>query len=138
CSITAPMAEAVPLTPYLDGLLARGLRRGVVTNDAEAPARAHLAQVGVLTAFDIVIGCDSGHGAKPAPGPVLGALEALEARPEQALMVGDSLHDLMAGRAAGVQTVGVLTGLAERADLAPLADVVVPDLGHLPGWLDRL
>ncbi|MEO1579525.1 MAG: HAD-IA family hydrolase, partial [Pseudomonadota bacterium] len=118
--------------------LALGLRLGVVTNDAEAPARAHLAQVGVLTAFDIVIGCDSGHGAKPAPGPVLGALEALGARPEQAVMVGDSLHDLMAGRAAGVQTVGVLTGLAERADLAPLADVVVPDIGHLPGWLDRL
>ncbi|MEO0703271.1 MAG: HAD family hydrolase [Pseudomonadota bacterium] len=134
----APMAEAVPLVPYLDGLLARGLRLGVVTNDAEAPARAHLAQVGVLTAFDIVIGCDSGHGAKPAPGPVLGALEALGARPEQAVMVGDSLHDLMAGRAAGVQTVGVLTGLAERADLAPLADVVVPDIGHLPGWFDSL
>lgn len=135
---TAPMAEAVPLVPYLDGLLARGLKLGVVTNDAEAPARAHLDQVGVLTAFDVVVGCDSGHGAKPAPGPVLGALAALDTAPEAAVMVGDSLHDLMAGRAAGLRTVGVLTGLAARGDLAPFADAVMADVGGLPGWLDRL
>ena len=50
-------------------------------------------------------------------------------------MVGDSRHDLIAGRAAGMQTVGVLTGMAELADLAPFADVVLPDIGHLPLWL---
>ena len=49
-------------------------------------------------------------------------------------MVGDSTHDLIAGRAAGMQTVGVLTGMAE-AELAPLADAVLPDIGHLPDWL---
>lgn len=135
---TAPMAEAVPLVPYLDGLLARGLRLGVVTNDAEAPARAHLAQVGVLTAFDVVIGCDSGHGAKPEPGPVLGALATLGGAADQAVMVGDSLHDLMAGRAAGLRTVGVLTGLAKREDLVAYSDAVLSDIGHLPAWLDSL
>ena len=50
-------------------------------------------------------------------------------------MVGDSAHDLIAGRAAGMQCVGVLTGTATRADLAPLADVVLPDIGHIPDWL---
>jgi phosphoglycolate phosphatase len=34
-----------------------------------------------------------------------------------------------------MQTVGVLTGTAVEADLAPLADVVLPDIGHLPDWL---
>jgi phosphoglycolate phosphatase len=52
--------------------------------------------------------------------------------------VGDSRHDLVAGRAAGMRCVGVLTGLADRADLSPLADAVLPDIGHLPGWLDLL
>ena len=50
-------------------------------------------------------------------------------------MIGDSVHDLDSGRAAGMRTVGVLTGLASRDDLAPHADVVLPDIGALPGWL---
>ena len=34
-----------------------------------------------------------------------------------------------------MQTVAVLTGLAEAAVLAPYADAVLPDIGHLPAWL---
>jgi len=51
------------------------------------------------------------------------------------VMVGDSTHDLIAGRAAGMACVGVLTGTAVEGDLAPFADAVLPDIGHLPGWL---
>jgi phosphoglycolate phosphatase len=47
-------------------------------------------------------------------------------------MVGDSRHDLIAGRAAGMPTLAVLTGVADEAELAPFADVVCPDIGHLP------
>ena len=131
----APQAEAVPLAPLLDALRARGLRLGVATNDAEAPARAHLAGAGVLDRFDFIAGCDSGHGAKPAPGMCLGFAAAVGLAPAEVLMVGDSRHDLRAGRAAGMATVAVLTGLAGAAELAPLADAVLPDIGHLPGWL---
>ena len=60
---------------------------------------------------------------------------AVSAVPARSVMVGDSRHDLKAGRAAGMQTVGVLTGLAEKADLAPFADIVLPDIGHLTKWL---
>jgi len=35
-------------------------------------------------------------------------------------------------------TVAVLTGIAGAGELAPHADVVLPDIGHLPGWLDRV
>ena len=52
-------------------------------------------------------------------------------------MVGDSLHDLQAGRAAGMTTIGVLTGLAEADALAPMADVILPDIGHIPEWLAK-
>jgi phosphoglycolate phosphatase len=52
-------------------------------------------------------------------------------------MVGDSLHDLVAGAAAGMQRIGVLTGMARYEDLAPHADVVLPDIGHIPAWLNR-
>jgi len=63
---------------------------------------------------------------------------ALGLDPARVAMVGDSRHDLVAGRAAGMRTVGVLTGLAGSADLAPLADVVLADIGALPGWLAGL
>jgi phosphoglycolate phosphatase len=51
-------------------------------------------------------------------------------------MVGDSTHDLRAGRAAGMRTIGVLTGMARAQALAPLADVVLRDIGEIPAWLD--
>jgi phosphoglycolate phosphatase len=135
-SAAAEMAEAVPLRPLLGALRARGLRLGVATNDAEEPARAHLAQTGVSDLFDFVAGSDSGHGAKPEPGPLLAFARLCDVPPARVAMVGDSRHDLVAGRAAGMRTVGVLTGLASAEDLAPLADAVLPDIGHLPFWLD--
>ena len=134
----APLAEVQPLVPLLSGLRERGLRLGLATNDAEAPARAHLGGFGLTGLFDFVAGSDSGHGAKPEPGQLLAFARAMGLDPSRVVMVGDSRHDLMAGRAAGMRTVAVLTGVAEAPVLAPLADVVLPDIGGLPGWLDRI
>jgi phosphoglycolate phosphatase len=135
---SAPMAEAVPLRPLLQGLRGRGLRLGVATNDSEAPARQHLAAHGLTGLFDFVAGADTGHGAKPGPGMCLAFAAHLALSPGRVAMIGDSRHDLVAGRAAGMRTVAVLTGIATAEDLAELADVVLPDIGALPGWLDQL
>jgi phosphoglycolate phosphatase len=134
---SAPQANATPLVPLFDGLRARGLRLGVATNDAEGPARAHLNAAGVSGHFDFVAGFDSGHGAKPSPGQLLAFARAVGVAPDRVAMVGDSTHDLIAGRNAGMVTVGVLTGMAGAQDLRPFADAVLPDIGHLPDWLDR-
>lgn len=133
----APQVEAVPLAPFLNDLRARGLKLGVATNDAETPARAHLDSAGVTGLLDYVSGYDSGHGSKPDAGPCLAFARFLGLDPSRVVMVGDSLHDLHAGRAAGMQTVAVMTGLATDAELAPFADVVLPDIGALPGWLSQ-
>ncbi|WP_227269313.1 HAD family hydrolase [Roseobacter weihaiensis] len=131
----APQVEAVPLQAFLTDLRGKGYALGVVTNDAEAPARMHLTAAGVTQAFDFIAGFDSGFGAKPAPGPLLAFAQACDLAPEHVLMVGDSTHDLIAAARAGMRGVGVLTGLADSATLAPYADVVLPDIGHLPDWL---
>ena len=55
--------------------------------------------------------------------------------PAQIVMVGDSRHDLVAGRAAGMACVAVLTGMADQATLAPYADAVLPDITALPAWI---
>ncbi|MEQ3672992.1 HAD family hydrolase [Pseudophaeobacter sp.] len=134
---TAALSEAVPLAAFLDGLLARGKVLGVMTNDAEVSAISQLERSGVLDRFAFVAGFDSGHGAKPDADPLLAFCAATGVAPEQTAMVGDSLHDLIAGKAAGMTRIGVLTGMAAHGDLAPHADVVLPHIGHIPEWLDR-
>ena len=129
-----PQSEVPGLVETLKELSKRHVL-GVVTNDGEAPARSHLDSVGILGLFSFVAGYDSGHGAKPAPGPLLAFSKATGTSPDRTLMVGDSRHDLAAGRGAGMTTVGVLTGLAEALDLGDLADVILPDITHLPEWI---
>jgi len=132
----APMEPAVPLRAVLEGLRARGLVLGLATNDTEVPARAHLGGAGVLDLFAFVAGCDSGWGGKPAPGQLLAFSESVGLAPGRAVMVGDSRHDMEAGRAAGMATAAVLTGIAGAGELAPHADVVLPDIGALGDWID--
>ena len=129
----APMVEAVPLVPLLSALGSAGFRLGVATNDYESVARTHLAAQAAL--FDFMAGADSGHGAKPEPGMLLAFAAQCGLEPRQVLMVGDSRHDLVAGRAAGMPTLAVLTGVADSDELAPFADAVCPDIGHLPRLL---
>ncbi len=135
---SAPMMPAVDLVKVLGALKARGIRLGLATNDTEAPARAHLTGAGVLEMFDFVAGCDSGWGGKPAPGQLLAFTAQTGIAPGRVAMVGDSLHDLHAGRAAGMRAVAVLTGVADAASLAPHADVVLDDISGLAGWIDGL
>lgn len=130
-----PHIESVPLKALMAELRGMGLRLGIATNDSEAPAREHLARSGITDAFDFVAGFDSGHGGKPAPGQLLAFCAATGLKPTECLMVGDSVHDLTAGRAAGMRTVGVLTGVAGADELAPHADVVLGNIGELPRWL---
>jgi len=134
---TAAMVPAVPLAPLLDQFKARSLMLGVATNDSVTSARAHLKSAEILHRFDFVAGYDSGHGGKPAPGMLLAFCMATGLPTDQVAMVGDSTHDLGAGRAAGMTTIGVLTGPAGAATLAPLADIVLSNIGEIPAWLDQ-
>lgn len=133
----AQVVEVTPLAPLLSRFQTDGYKLGVATNDTEAAGRAHIDQLGVSAQFDQVIGFDTGFGAKPAPGMVLGFCQRLDIAPETCVMVGDSLHDLDAGRTAGALCVGVLTGVAGRDVLSPVADVVLDDISQLPDWLAK-
>ena len=111
----APVTPAAPLPELFAGLAARGLTLGVMTNDSAAGARAHLHAAGVADRLAFIAGADSGFGAKPDPGPLLAFARHAGLAPARVVMVGDSTHDLIAGRAAGMRTVAVLTGLATLA-----------------------
>ncbi|MEP3845619.1 MAG: HAD family hydrolase [Paracoccaceae bacterium] len=132
----APQVEAVPLDPFLSNLTGRGIKLGIATNDGINPAMAHLKSAGIIGHFKFIAGYDSGHGGKPDPGQLLAFCKHTKLPPQDCIMVGDSLHDLRAGQAAGMRTIGVLTGVADAAVLEPYADVVLPDIGHILDWLD--
>lgn len=132
----AGLAPTPGLGAALDRLLAMGLSLGVATHDSEAAARAHLRLLGLDAGFVFFAGYDSGHGLKPGPGMVNAFCAATGLAPAEVVMVGDSLHDLGAARAAGcAAALGVLTGPAAEDELRPHADAVLPSVAALPDWL---
>lgn len=121
----------------LTTLQRRGFRLGVATNDSTGGLEASLNRAGVLDLFDFAAGCDSGFGAKPDPRMVFAFCRATGIAAKEVAMVGDSVHDLAMGRAAGVGlNVGVLSGTSDRTDLQDLADVLIDTLESLPELLE--
>jgi len=92
---------------------------GIVTSKTEVLAKRGIDLVGIARFFDVVVGVDSTTKHKPDPAPVLAALRSLDRRPDEAFFVGDSVHDMLAGKAAGVVTIAALWGPFGRADVAP-------------------
>ncbi|MCB9870433.1 MAG: HAD-IA family hydrolase [Planctomycetes bacterium] len=117
---------------------------GVVTNKPEDLARRVLHHVELASLFGVVIGGDTTPFRKPDPAPVRVALRALGAgEPRRSWLIGDSIHDVRAGKAAGLGTVAVLHGYGDEAALhAAAADEVWRDPAawpapHGPGVRER-
>jgi pyrophosphatase PpaX len=120
-------------------LHARGYRMGVVTSKANDIANRSLAFVGLDKYMTVMVGYDSTTRHKPDPTPVEYALSALGVAPADAIFVGDSPHDVLAGNAAGVTTVGALWGpFAPAVLLAAAPRYTLDRIRDLPALLDRL
>jgi pyrophosphatase PpaX len=89
----------------------RGYALAVVTSKANEIATRTLTHVGLAPYFPVVVGVECTARHKPDPEPVRFALDQLGAPSASALFVGDSPHDIAAGRAAGVTTVAALWGI---------------------------
>lgn len=122
----------------LRSLRAAGLKLGVVTSQIEGELATTRAALGIDDLIHVWIHSDLVAHPKPAPDPVLLALERLGEAPETAIMVGDSIYDLGAGKAAGVRTAAVTWGFTALPDLLEKSpDLVLRDpaeLARLP-WM---
>jgi phosphoglycolate phosphatase len=113
-----------------------GLRTGVVTNKQERFARGLLARLELIAWVDVVVGGDSCERRKPDPQPLLFACAQLRASPAHTLMVGDSINDVEAARAANIAVVCVPYGYNEGRNPRELpCDALVETLEELPRWL---
>lgn len=99
-------------------LHAHGRPLAIVSSKLEAGIRRSLDFIGITECFATLIGIDATVKHKPDPEPVFLALERLGAASGDAWFIGDSPYDVQAGRAAGMRTIGVLTGPYDRAALA--------------------
>lgn len=110
----------------------RGFHLGLATNDSIAGLEASLADHDILHLFDVKTGCDSGFGAKPGAGMALAFCEASGIDPSEMAVVGDAVHDLAMGRAAGAGlNIGVLSGTSARDDLEGYADLILDSINDM-------
>jgi pyrophosphatase PpaX len=98
-------------------LRGRQRRLGLVTSKREGFARRGLALFGLEALFEIAIFHDDTARHKPEPDPLLLAAARAGLTPADVVYVGDSIHDVAAGRAAGMRTVSVLWGPFDRTVL---------------------
>ena len=134
--LTENPVPLVDIAGLFGRLAGRGLRLGVATMDAEWVARRNLAQLAADGFVSYIAGYDSGYPVKPAPEMVHGFCHAVTLPPDRVMVVGDSPLDLEMARAAGAgRVVGVRSGVADEAALAPLADSVIDNVGDIEGQL---
>lgn len=121
----------------LDFLKRAGYKLGCVTNKAARFTEPLLAMLGVADDFAIIISGDTLPQKKPDPAPLLHAARFFNVAPAQSLMVGDSVSDVKAARAAGFQIVCVSYGYNHGNDIrAAHPDAVIDALDELPYLLN--
>lgn len=116
------------VTEAVRALRRDGTRLGLVTSKLHDGTRRGLHLARLDDAFDAIVCADDVQHPKPHPEPVLKALELLGSPPEDAVFIGDSRHDMVCGRAAGVATAAALWGPFDR----PYLETAAPDY-----WLEH-
>jgi phosphoglycolate phosphatase len=111
-----------------------GFALAVITNKATRFVQPHLAHAGIAGYFDTVVGGDDAVAKKPDAAPLLLAAARLGVAPARMLMVGDSVNDVAAARAAGSPVLVVPYGYNEGAPVQTLAaDGIVDSLDAIAG-----
>ena len=127
------------LIPGVEEMLAKVQERfplAIVTARGHRNTLNYLETNQIEGYFSVVATARTQRRAKPHPAPVLWAASQLGVNPSECLMVGDTTLDMLAGKRAGAQTVGVLSGFGTREDLERSgADVILETCAQLPELL---
>ena len=117
-------------------LKSAGYKLGCVTNKAARFTEPLLKDLGIFDEFRIVISGDTLPQKKPDPSPLLHAAEFFGLKPEDALMLGDSVSDVKAARAAGFQIICMTYGYNHGEDIRTAnPDAVIDSMAELPELL---
>lgn len=127
-------AGAVELYPNVIETLTELKNRGLVLTIASSRSKASLTNyikdLGIEALISYVLGADDVVEGKPNPEPVNRTLEKFGFKPEEAIVVGDTVFDVDMGKNAGTKTCGVTYGNGCRESISA-ADWVIDDFGQL-------
>ena len=116
----------------LDYLQSEGYKLGCVTNKASQFTLPLLEDLGIKDRFEIIVCGDTLPEKKPHPMPLLHAAEFFDVKPENALMLGDSMSDVKAARAAGFHIICMSYGYNHGVDIHDSnPDVVIDSMSEL-------
>lgn len=125
--------------PGLDAIRARQLPLACVTNKPEQPARDLLKACGLADYFSTVVGGDTLARRKPDPLPLTHIAAGFGVTPAALLVVGDSVSDVRAARAAGCSIIAVSYGYNHGRDIrSESPDYVVDTIAEVPDLMDRI
>ncbi|MEM2840641.1 MAG: HAD family hydrolase [Candidatus Bathyarchaeia archaeon] len=136
-------AEVTRLLPNvretLRELRGMGLRLILFTADGDKAMNAIVDRTGIRDFFDLLISRGSSMDVKPHPRHVSEAVALSGSKPEESILVGDSVADIISGKIINAITVGVLTGLGSREQLVEAeADYVIESVADLPPIIKRV
>jgi N-acetyl-D-muramate 6-phosphate phosphatase len=114
------------------GFLSNKYPMTVVSARDEYSTKQFLDQFNLHSYFQEVVTSQTCEYTKPFPHPVRFAAQSMNLQPEDCLMIGDTTVDVLSGKAAGAQTVGLLCGFGTEKELRKAgADLVLNDLSAL-------
>jgi len=118
---------------FLSRLKEEGFYLALATNDERKDTEAIVSHLDMNGLFDIVLCAGEVDPAKPHPETIFVICRKLSVPPQEALMVGDSIADMMMGKKAGVAlTIGIVEGgVTPREELEKVADIVVESIKEL-------
>ena len=120
----------------LEQLKTANIHLACVTNKPAQFTLPLLTEIGIKDYFKFIASGDTFHAMKPDPFPLLEAARAHTVVPEKALMVGDSISDIQAGKRAGFKTALVPYGYIGKYSCDELdADYQIDSIEHLAGLL---
>jgi len=120
----------------LDYLISQGYQLGCVTNKSEQFTHPLLKALGIFNDFKIIISGDTLAKRKPDPMPLLYCAEHFNLEPKECLMLGDSVSDVKAARAAGFDIICMSYGYNHGNDIAnENPDLVIDSMKQLSNHL---
>jgi len=133
-AVTAVKTKPIPNIRVTLENLQQKAKLAIITmrNVPQAEVAKELQQFGLAQYFTYIITAKDTHKPKPSPEAIIKALKVMDVQICDCLVVGDSVIDITAGKAAGAKTIAVLSGLYTKQELAKLnPDLILKDATQL-------
>jgi len=136
-------AERTKLLPQvretLEELRNMGLKLVLFTADGDRAMNAIADRTGIRDYFETLVSRGSSMEVKPHPNHITSAMSLVGSRPEESVVVGDSVADIASGKHVGATTVGVTSGLGTKQQLEEAGvDYVIDSIAELPRLIKKI